>query len=120
ETGYGAAEEWPESERLNYEKEALGFYITGHPLTQYAKELARYARPCGKVQEARPQDKVTVAGVVASMRERSLKDGRRMAFVTLEDLSGSVEVICFPGKASGSEFDGERWKKGGPRQGFVD
>jgi DNA polymerase III subunit alpha len=117
---YGRAEEWGERERLTFEKEALGFYITGHPLTQFEKELARYARPCAKVQEARAQDKVTIAGVVASMRERSLKDGRRMAFVTLEDLSGSAEVICFPGRANGSEFDGEKWKKGGPRPGYVD
>jgi DNA polymerase-3 subunit alpha len=117
---YGSGDEWAERDRLTFEKESLGFYITGHPLTQYEKELARYARPCAKVQEARPQDKATVAGVVASLRERSLKDGRRMAFVSLEDLSGSVEVICFPGRASGSDFDGEKWRKGGPRPGYVD
>ena len=40
-------EEWPEKERLAMEKEAIGFYVSGHPLHQYAKELQRYARPGG-------------------------------------------------------------------------
>ncbi|MGZ3444463.1 MAG: DNA polymerase III subunit alpha, partial [Myxococcaceae bacterium] len=94
---YVAFEEWPEKERLAMEKEAIGFYVSGHPLHQYAKELQRYARPAASVQRARRDDVVTVAGIVSQLRERPTKTGKRMAWVTLEDLSGSVELVCFPG-----------------------
>src|SRR5678815_4547412 len=50
---YTPAEEWPEKERLAMEKEAIGFYVSGHPLHQYARELQRYARPAAAVQRAR-------------------------------------------------------------------
>ncbi len=50
---YVAVEEWPEKERLAMEKEAIGFYVSGHPLHQYDKELQRYARP-GGLGAARP------------------------------------------------------------------
>jgi DNA polymerase-3 subunit alpha len=63
---------------------------------------------------------VTVAGIVAAMRERPTKTGKRMAWVTLEDLSGSIEVVCFPGKEAGRSVMGKdgRWSKGAARAGF--
>jgi DNA polymerase-3 subunit alpha len=90
-------EEWPERIRLAYEKEALGFYITGHPLQGYEKEVRRYASAtCAQAAHKRQGDKVAVVGVVASLRERSNKEkGTRFGFFTLEDLTGSVEVICW-------------------------
>jgi DNA polymerase-3 subunit alpha len=117
---YANAEEWNEKERLSKEKEAIGFYVSGHPLHQYDKELKRYARPASHVQRARRDDKITVAGVVAAMRERPTKTGKRMAWVTLEDLSGSVEVVCFPGREAGRSVMGKdgKWSKGGAKPGF--
>jgi DNA polymerase-3 subunit alpha len=117
---YAAGEEWTEKERLAFEKEAIGFYVSGHPLHQYEKELRRYARPAAAVQRARRDEKVTVAGIVAQMRERPTKTGKRMAWVTLEDLSGSVEVVCFPGKDGTRSVMGKdgRWGKAGPKPGF--
>jgi DNA polymerase-3 subunit alpha len=90
-------EEWPERVRLLYEKEALGFYITGHPLQGYEKEVRRYASlTCAQVAHKRQGDKVSVVGVVASLREKTNKEkGTRFGFLTLEDLSGTVEVICW-------------------------
>ena len=113
-------EEWPEKERLAMEKEAIGFYVSGHPLHQYARELQRYARPAASVQRARRDDVVTVAGIVAALRERPTKTGKRMAWVTLEDLSGSVELVCFPGKEGGRSVMGKdgKWTKSGPRPGY--
>jgi DNA polymerase-3 subunit alpha len=113
-------EEWSEKERLAFEKEAIGFYVSGHPLNQYEKELRRYARPIASVQRARREDKMTVGGVVTALRERPTKTGKRMAWVTLEDLSGSVELVCFPGKEGGRSVMGKdgRWSKNGPRPGF--
>src|SRR5262245_39603872 len=117
---YTPLEEWPEKERLAMEKEAIGFYVSGHPLHQYARELQRYARPAAAVQRARRDDVVTVAGIVSQLRERPTKTGKRMAWVTLEDLSGSVELVCFPGKEGGRSVMGKdgKWTKSGPRPGY--
>jgi DNA polymerase-3 subunit alpha len=117
---YAQVEEWSEKERLSYEKEAIGFYVSGHPLDQYQKELRRYARSIVTVQRARREEKITIAGIVAVMRERPTKTGKRMAWVTLEDLSGSVELVCFPGKDGNRPTMGKdgKWSKGGPKPGF--
>jgi DNA polymerase III subunit alpha len=117
---YPAVEEWSEKERLAYEKESIGFYVSGHPLHAYEKELQRYARPAASLQRARREEKVTLAGVVAALRERPTKTGKRMAWVTLEDLSGSVEVVCFPGKDGSRPMMGKdgRWAKGGAKPGY--
>jgi DNA polymerase-3 subunit alpha len=118
---YARVEPWSEKEKLSFEKEAIGFYVSGHPLDAYQRELQRYARPVASVQRSRREDKVVVAGVVAAMRERPTKTGKRMAWVTLEDLSGSVELVCFPGKEGGRPVMDARtgkWAKGGPRPGF--
>ncbi len=95
-------EEWPERVRLALEKEALGFYLTGHPLQSHAREVKRYgSTSCAAVAQKRPGDKVTVVGIVASLRERMNKEkGTRFGFVTLEDLTGTVEVICWASRAS--------------------
>jgi DNA polymerase-3 subunit alpha len=114
-------EEWPEKERLRLEKEAIGFYITGHPLEQFQREIARYARPCARVQEMGRDNKVTIAGVVAALREKVLQSGKRMAWGTLEDLTGQVDVVFFPPKdGSRSQRVGDKWEKGQPRPGFAD
>jgi DNA polymerase-3 subunit alpha len=94
--------EWPERVRLAAEKEALGFYISGHPLAGYEKEARRYASAnCAQVQGKRQGDKVSVVGVVRDLRERQNREkGTRFGFFALEDLSGSVEVICWGGRAA--------------------
>ncbi len=117
---YAKVEEWSEKERLSFEKESIGFYVSGHPLYAFEKELKRYARPCVAVQRSRREDKITVAGIVSQLRERPTKTGKRMAWVTLEDLTGSVELVCFPGKEAGRSFMGKdgKWAKGGAKPGF--
>jgi DNA polymerase-3 subunit alpha len=95
-------EEWPERVRLALEKEALGFYLTGHPLKGHEREVKRYgSTTCAGVAQKRLGDKVTVVGIVSSLRERMNKEkGTRFGFVTLEDLTGTVEVICWASRAS--------------------
>ncbi len=90
-------EEWPERVRLAFEKEALGFYLTGHPLQGSEREARRYAScTCAQIASKRPDDRVTVVGVVASLREKTNKEkGTRFGFFTLEDLTGTAEVICW-------------------------
>ncbi len=118
---YAQVEPWTEKEKLSYEKAAIGFYVSGHPLDAYQKELRRYARPIQSVQRARKDEKITIAGIVSVMRERPTKTGKRMAWVTLEDLSGSVELVVFPGKdGTRSVMDPKtgKWGKAGPKPGY--
>ena len=89
--------EWSEAELLGKEKEAIGFYISGHPLDPYAKELERLAPSnTGDISEMHDGSRVGLAGIVRTKKEIATKKGERMAFVTVEDLHGSIEVVCFP------------------------
>ncbi len=95
-----AVEEWPERVRLAFEKETLGFYLTGHPLKGYEKEARRYASStCAALAQKRHGDKVSVVGIVAALRERVTKEkGTRFGILTLEDTTGTVEVVCWGGR----------------------
>ncbi|MCF6265538.1 MAG: DNA polymerase III subunit alpha [Desulfuromusa sp.] len=98
--GYGDLpdiEEWDEKTLLSYEKEALGFYVTGHPLARYSDSIKRFATcETSDLAERTDKEKVRVCGIVSGIKELITKKGDRMAFITLEDLSGSVEIIVFP------------------------
>jgi DNA polymerase-3 subunit alpha len=86
--------EWPELERLKLEKEAIGFYVTGHPLDRYASDLARYSDSKISDLEDRAGKDVVLGVSVSAVRERPLKDGSgRMAFVLVEDLTGAIEMM---------------------------
>ncbi len=88
---------WREADLLAYEKEALGFYITGHPLQSYREQIRRLAT-LDTLTAASAGDGMTVrlAGLPTEIKEKITKKGDRMAFVRLEDLVGSLEMIVFP------------------------
>ncbi len=90
-------EEFSDKERLSLEKEMLGLYISGHPLEQYSPLLEKMNQltPCAELKEAGDRSTVSVGGIVTAVRSIYTKKGRPMAFVRLEDLSGSVEIIVF-------------------------
>jgi len=89
-------EEWSERERLALEKQALGFYITGHPLARYAEEVKRFAtHTCASLATARGFEKVAVAGIVQGWRERLTKTGKKIAFAMLEDLTGARDLVIY-------------------------
>jgi len=90
-------DEWPEKERLAREKEALGFYITGHPLDRFQQVADRVA-DCTVQALSTKEDKslVKIAGVVGELKLKRTKKGDRMAVFQLEDLTGSMEVVLFP------------------------
>ncbi len=96
---------WSEADMLAYEKEAIGFYISGHPLSEYADQIKRLGTlDTLSVRAASDGMTVHLAGVAAKIKEKVTKKGDRMAFVDLEDLKGTVELICFPdcyGEAEG-------------------
>lgn len=90
--------EWDESLLLSYEKDALGFYITGHPLTQYQAKLRRlvshFLGELGETNENLAELKV--AGIVASVKLLKTRKEERMATFVLEDMTGRAEVVAFP------------------------
>ena len=98
--GYGKlpdVDDWDEKTLLSYEKEALGFYVTGHPLARYSDSIKRFVTcEAAGLHERTDKEQVRVCGIVSGIKELITKKGDRMAFVTLEDLSGSVEIIVFP------------------------
>ncbi|MCR4397636.1 MAG: DNA polymerase III subunit alpha [Firmicutes bacterium] len=89
--------EYPRNQLLRMEKELLGLYISGNPLRECEKSLSRIATcTCAGLCELSDGDRVTLGGLVAGIRKVTTKNGEMMAFVTLEDLTGSVEVVVFP------------------------
>ena len=89
--------EWDRLQLLATEKETLGFYITGHPLAEHRGLLAKYATtPAEELSNLQDKATVRVGAIVTAVKEISTKSGDRMAFVTLEDLTGSVEAVVFP------------------------
>jgi DNA polymerase-3 subunit alpha len=83
-------------EMLSYEKECLGFYITGHPLDNVMHLLKKYSTmDTLEANTTENETDVTIGGVVRSIKEIKTKKGDIMAFVTLEDLSGFVELTIF-------------------------
>ncbi len=90
--------EWPVDQRLAFEKETLGFYVSGHPLDRFAAEVSRFSKKSiadliseGKSVECR------IAGIVTDFRTRRTKKGDLMAVFALEDLTGALETVVFPG-----------------------
>ena len=85
---------WPQAEMLAYEKELLGFYVTGHPLDEYRSvlESGKY-RPIQSLAAMDDKATVQVAGSLTVVERRfTKKDSKPFAIVTLEDLTGSLEV----------------------------
>ncbi len=91
------AQAWSRSERLQYEKEVLGFYLSDHPLQGLdALYKTWVSSNIYELRHESPGKRVVVAGLVTQFRELINKKGARMAFAQLEDLSGQVELVIFP------------------------
>ena len=87
--------EWPQHELLAHEKELLGFYVTGHPLTPFAPILEKYALAnTAKLAELPNRTLTRIGGLIAAVQNGvSKKSGKPYSMVTLEDLEGSVQVL---------------------------
>jgi DNA polymerase-3 subunit alpha len=90
--------EWKESQLLAFEKESIGFYLSGHPLAAFQADIARYATATTETLENVQDGKeVTICGIIADMKLKITKKSQeKMAILNLEDLSGTVEVVVFP------------------------
>ncbi len=93
-----AATEVPVRERLRWEKELLGLYLSDHPLGEVAERIGRFVTAySGELKdESLEGERVVVGGVVTGVRPVITKARATMAVVTLEDLQGSIEVVVFP------------------------
>jgi DNA polymerase-3 subunit alpha len=88
---------WTQAELLNYEKETLGFYITGHPLEHYRVLLEDFAViNIDRLKSATAGENIKVAGILSSMNLRTTKKGDRFALCQLEDQFGAVKIVVWP------------------------
>jgi DNA polymerase-3 subunit alpha len=90
--------EWPEPQLLSFEKEMLGFYISGHPLARYAHQIKRFTTSATS-QLSKMQDgaEINIMGMIIKIKQMyTRKKNEKMAIIKLEDLEGDVEVIIFP------------------------
>ncbi|MCX8011704.1 MAG: OB-fold nucleic acid binding domain-containing protein, partial [Desulfobacterota bacterium] len=93
---YPEIPEWGETELLNYEKEALGFFISSHPLITFERELKNLTNTnTAEALNLSEGTEIKMGGVPVLVNEIKTKRGEIMAFVTLEDLAGSIEVVVF-------------------------
>jgi DNA polymerase-3 subunit alpha len=89
--------EWSTMERLTAEKELLGFYVSGHPLDRYRSEVKAFSTyTFARMSDAEDGASVRAPGIITSVKRIMTKNAKPMAFITLEDFTGSIEVIVFP------------------------
>lgn len=94
---YNIMTPWPEQVILNGERETLGLYLTGHPITQYLREIKRYAGDVylKDIHPTEDSKMVTAVGLVLSARVMMTKRGNRIGICTLDDRSGRLDVMLF-------------------------
>ena len=95
--GYPDVDEFPENQLIAFEKETIGFYISRHPLSRYQEEIKKHTDvDTSTLTKLQNGTEVKICGLVSGLKEIVTKKGDRMAFLTLEDMKGFVEVILFP------------------------
>ena len=94
---YPSVTDWSQQEALAFEKEALGFYITGHPLDKHERVLKKITGgTIAALKERAQSGEVRMGGVVSALRLRNTKKGDRYGNFNLEDKTGFIEVIVWP------------------------
>lgn len=90
--------EWPQPQLLAFEKEMIGFYLSGHPLARYAKHLQRFRFFSTTDLKLRTNgEEVKLVGLIVKIKHTITRArGEKMAILKLEDLAGLVEVLVFP------------------------
>ncbi|MBU1557948.1 DNA polymerase III subunit alpha [Patescibacteria group bacterium] len=84
-------------DKLSWEKELLGLYISGHPLDRFKDLLSREGRNIKDLKESSPENSsIVIAGIIDEVKEILTKKEKKMAFVKVSDFSDSMEVVVFP------------------------
>jgi len=85
------------TEKLNWEKELLGLYVTSHPLQDFQKILEKKATSISKISSSLINRQVKIGGIISKIKKIITRTGRPMLFMNLEDLNNKIEVVVFPG-----------------------
>jgi len=90
--------EWAEPQLLAFEKDMLGFYVSGHPLARYAKQLKRFVScSTSSLHEHKDQDIIKIVGLIVKIKLTVTRAKQeKMAILKIEDLEGSIEALVFP------------------------
>ena len=101
--------DWDEVQRLQHEKDVLGFYVSGHPLGKYAEKLRNLKgvvdtqtalemtpAPNTGRRDAQNENEISIAGILTGVRVAKSRKGDLYAQGSLEDLTGKIDLICFP------------------------
>ncbi|MEX0661872.1 MAG: DNA polymerase III subunit alpha [Balneolaceae bacterium] len=89
---------WTNIERLNKERELIGFYLSGHPLDKYREDIKLFASHTlsdDRLVEMGDRESIKIVGIITSVRQVTDRKGRPMAFIQVEDLHGAIEVLVF-------------------------
>ncbi|MBI4354125.1 MAG: hypothetical protein HY595_02700, partial [Candidatus Omnitrophica bacterium] len=94
----GVMREWPESQKLAFEKTLLGFYVSGHPLARFEKLLRLFSTATSRqLAQLTEETQVTVGGLLTKVKlTTTKKTNEQMAVCLMEDLEGEIEVLVFP------------------------
>ncbi|ADU67287.1 DNA polymerase III subunit alpha [Desulfurispirillum indicum] len=93
---YPDVEDWNTTTRVAFEKECLGFFVSGHPLEPFQSVLEGYTTPIASVLEAQKKGRVRIAGVLSSLQPKTTKAGKKMAIIVVEDQTAKLEIPIFP------------------------
>ncbi|OQB11570.1 MAG: DNA polymerase III subunit alpha [Candidatus Omnitrophica bacterium ADurb.Bin205] len=90
--------EWPEPQMLSFEKDMLGFYVSGHPLARYAKALKRFvSSSISDLKQYKDEEEIKIVGLISKIKNTTTRvKQEKMAILKLEDLEGAVELLVFP------------------------
>ncbi|NQV00514.1 MAG: DNA polymerase III subunit alpha [Parcubacteria group bacterium] len=83
-------------ERLSWEKELLGLYVSEHPFKNYEKRLAKIATSCRNLSKNQVGQRVKIGGFINKIRKINTRTGHPMLFVEIEDTTGRIEALVFP------------------------
>jgi DNA polymerase-3 subunit alpha len=85
------------AEKLNWEKELLGLFVTSHPIAEFKKVLEDKVLPLSKITQDLTGKIVRIGGIISSIKKIITKNGKPMLFTQLEDENNKIEVVVFPG-----------------------
>lgn len=89
--------EWPINQKLAYEREALGFYLSGHPIEKFSVYLQNIGvRQIQELKNIKSDKKIRVGGVVTALKLKNTKKGNRYASLVFEDMTGTIESLVWP------------------------
>lgn len=98
------------SQKLKWEKELLGLYVSEHPVSEYSEYLRKNAMPIGQLEKKMVGNKIRIGGILNKVKKIYLKSQKEMLFAEIEDTSGKIEILVFPKilEATGSLWEEER------------